>query len=421
MAELGPFEDAPVLAVAVSGGADSLALTLLADGWARERGGRAIGLTVDHGLRPGSAEEARRTGRWLEARAIEHHVLPWTGEKPRTGLQRRAREARYALLSAWCRDHGCLHLLTAHHRQDQAETVAIRQARQSGPAGLAAMPAIRELAGLRLLRPLLGIDKHRLEQCLRALGQPWHEDPSNTDPVFTRSRLRLEGLDVEALAAEAERRGRLRQAAERRAADALARHAIIDPAGFATLDAEGFGDLPADLAQDVLIRLLRTIGGSIYPPRSRALTRLLAAMRAAGTARPAAGTLASCCILLHRGRWLICREQRRAAPVPLVPGDPLHWQSRFLATLTLPVPGLALAALGNHPGIGAKTLIQKAEPRRLAGVVKAGLPAVWQGGALAAVPHLGLFAAALAPEAVELRFCPHFPLADAPFMPHISG
>ncbi|MEZ5930710.1 MAG: tRNA lysidine(34) synthetase TilS [Alphaproteobacteria bacterium] len=424
MAKLGPFEESPFLATAVSGGADSLALTLLADQWARARGGRVVGLTVDHGLRPDSAGEARQTGLWLRAHGIEHRILPWSGDKPVSGLQRHARDARYALLFAWCREHGCLHLLTAHHRQDQAETVAIRKARQSGGAGLAAMPAIRELSGLRLLRPFLGIDKARLEQSLRAIAQPWHHDPSNDDLRFTRSRLRREGLDVAALAAEAERQGLCRQAADRRAAVALARHAIIDPAGFATLDARGFDDLSADLARDVLIRLLQTIGGRPYPPRGEALGRLLSAMRGNEARAPgnaAAGTLAFCRILLRRGRWLICREQRPSAPLALQPGHLLRWEDRFLITLRLPIQGLALAPLGERPGHGTKTLIQKGKPRRLAGVVNATLPAIRQGQALVAIPHLGLFAANLAPEAVELRFCPALPLANAPFMPHISG
>jgi len=101
MAGLGPFEDRPTLAVAVSGGADSLCLALLAAEWARARGGRAVALTVDHRLRAGSRAEARQVATWLGARGIAHHCLAWTGDKPPSGVQAAARTARYRLLGQW--------------------------------------------------------------------------------------------------------------------------------------------------------------------------------------------------------------------------------------------------------------------------------------------------------------------------------
>src|SRR5689334_11789278 len=124
-----------------------MALMLLADRWARKRGGRAWGVTVDHGLRRDSAEEARIVASWLAARAIPHAVLRWTAAKPVSGTQEAAREARYDLLTAWCRSQGILHLLTAHHLEDQIETHLIRRCAGSGVDGLAGMSAVRELEG----------------------------------------------------------------------------------------------------------------------------------------------------------------------------------------------------------------------------------------------------------------------------------
>ena len=419
MTPLEPFEDCPVLAIAVSGGADSLALTLLADRWARALGGKVVGLTVDHGLRPESGDEARQTGSWLRARKIEHRILPWIGDKPDTGLQRRARDARYALLSDWCRRHRCLHLLTAHHRQDQAETVAIRKARQSGEAGLAGMAVVREMHGLRLLRPLLGIDKTRLEQTLRAAGQPWLDDPSNLDPTFTRNRLRAAGLNIKALADEAGRQGLRRQEADRRAANALIHGAIVDPAGFATLDPTAFDRLPSDLAADLLARLLLTIGGRVYPPRGMALSRLIDAMR---SERPASvRTLADCRIQTVRDRWLICREHVSSERLVLEPRRRRRWDDRFVTELRAEREDLAVAALGDKARHAKGTLIQKGKSRCLAGVIKSGLPAIWADERLMAVPHLGLYETSLAPEDVDLLFCPNTPLANAPFMPHITA
>src|SRR5262249_10518462 len=104
MAAVGPFETRPHLAVAVSGGSDSLALTLLAAAWARRRGGAMTAITVDHGLRAEAGGEARQVGRWLRARGIAHRILRWrpTGAMP-GGLQAAARAARYGLLADWCR------------------------------------------------------------------------------------------------------------------------------------------------------------------------------------------------------------------------------------------------------------------------------------------------------------------------------
>src|SRR5262245_21437394 len=159
MRPLGPFEAQPRLAVAVSGGSDSLALTLLLHDWARRQRGVLTALTVDHGLRPEAAAEARQVARWLRARGIRHRVLTWrpAGEARRGGLQAAARAARYRLLGAWCRANGVLHLALAHHREDQAETLLLRLARGSGLDGLAAMAAVSEREGVRLIRPLLAV------------------------------------------------------------------------------------------------------------------------------------------------------------------------------------------------------------------------------------------------------------------------
>lgn len=422
MEALGPFEDAPFLAIAVSGGADSLALTLLANRWARQRGGRVVGLTVDHGLRSGSTDEAHQTGQWLRGYDIEHQILTWTGEKPQSGLQHRAREARYAYLTDWCRRFHCLHLATAHHREDQAETVAMRKERQSGDVGLAAMAAIRELQGLRLLRPLLGINKSALEASLQAIAQGWIDDPSNASPAFTRNRLRQTGLDIDALSNEAELYGKRRASDDRRIAAALAHHVRLDPAGFARIERQDFLELPERDAIGLLVRLLITVGGRPYPPRKDALLRLLHTLRGTrptNSAKPSSGTLSGCRILKYRNAWLVCRERFTSPPLDLVPGQTLHWENHFKVTLNGPADRLAVEALGQRGRRAENTLILKGKSRTLPGAIKARLPSICRGGRLLAVPHLGLFSDELTPAMINLRFCPDLPLANAAFMPHI--
>jgi tRNA(Ile)-lysidine synthase len=403
------------VAVAVSGGPDSMCLCLLTVAWARVRGGEVSALTVDHGLRPTSASEARQVGDWLSHRGVDHHVLTWTGAKPATGIQEAAREARYRLLGDWCRAAGVLHLLLAHHRDDQAETVALRQARGSGTDGLAGMAAVRELTGLRLLRPLLGVPKARLLGTLHALGQPWLEDPSNVAPGYARSRLRLrDALDATRLARQAAEQGRLRAEKERRAASWLAAHARIDSAGFVILARDPLIEAPSDVRRRALRNSLRSIGGRDYPPREARLNRLLERLRA-GLGR--GSTLGGCRILPWRDALLICREpQAIEDEVLLAPGAPVLWDSRFRLELRGKAPPLVVRALG---GIGLRALRAWATPptgRTVPAPVRPGLPALWHGGELVAVPHLGVMEPTLARDAqVNVRFSPAWPLAGAPF------
>ncbi len=178
------------IAVAVSGGADSMALVLLADAWAKQHNGRIIALTVDHGLRPESATEADTVHSWLTQRKIEHHILRWEGDKPSSNLQSLAREARYALMTSWCKQHQITYLLTAHHQQDQAETVLLRLERGSGVDGLSGIPVQTERDGIILLRPLLLLTPEQLRLYLHEQNQNWIEDPSNQNTRFSRVRMR---------------------------------------------------------------------------------------------------------------------------------------------------------------------------------------------------------------------------------------
>jgi len=167
------------VAVAVSGGADSLCLALMV---AEAR--PTVCLTVDHGLRPEAANEAAMVHDFLARRGIEHETLEWEGEKPAANIQAVAREARYQLMTAWCRDKGIKWLLTAHHLDDQAETLLLRLARGSGVYGLAAMapvsnPPVGGGAPPRLARPFLDFPKARLVATLNAMAVDWVEDPSN--------------------------------------------------------------------------------------------------------------------------------------------------------------------------------------------------------------------------------------------------
>jgi tRNA(Ile)-lysidine synthase len=182
-----------VIVLAVSGGPDSLALLSLAAEWVARSGSDRPTIsvaTVDHGLRAQSADEARTVADIAAAFGLKHTTLLWTGAKPQSGMPNAARAARYALLDAFTRSiagDGRAALVTAHHLDDQAETVFMRLARGGGVAALAAMPSDRALSKtspVRLVRPLLGFSKSRLVATVARRGLEWVDDPTNSDQTF---------------------------------------------------------------------------------------------------------------------------------------------------------------------------------------------------------------------------------------------
>jgi tRNA(Ile)-lysidine synthase len=201
-----PLGEVKRLLVAVSGGPDSMALLHLAADWHRAGGSVICAATVDHGLRADARAEAEQVAQWCAALGVEHEILTWQGEKPHTRLQERARQARYDLLFAHAREIGADVVVTAHHADDQAETILFRLLRGSGIAGLAGMEATRAHADRRLARPLLGHTKAELVSLCETRRQAFFQDPSNQDPRFARTQLRQllpeleqEGLDRDAL------------------------------------------------------------------------------------------------------------------------------------------------------------------------------------------------------------------------------
>src|SRR5438105_3098189 len=281
---------APAIVLAVSGGPDSIALMWLAARWRRAlaRGPRLIAVTVDHGLRAEAAAEARQVKRLARSLNLPHRTLRWTGTKPKTGMPAAARAARYRLLVQAARANGATHVLTAHTRDDQAETLLMRMLRGSGIAGLAAMARESERDGLLLARPLLNVSKSQLIATLTKARINFADDPTNRDLNFTRPRIRAvlpvlaaEGGDtrnlarlasrlaranaaVEVLADGAERYRALRdrQAADAKGADAKRFAGGFDAKSFdiKSFDAKAFAALPEEIRLRLLLRAINRLG-----------------------------------------------------------------------------------------------------------------------------------------------------------------
>jgi tRNA(Ile)-lysidine synthase len=259
-----PLGRAKSLLIAVSGGPDSTALLLMAAEWAERRGKTRIeAATVDHGLRPESAKEAEAVAALCRELGIEHRTLFWKGAKPTTRLQERAREARYRLLVDCAKAIGADAILTAHHADDQAETVLFRLLRGSGVAGLRGMDAKTAREGVTIARPLIGMKKSDLVAFAQARGVPFVDDPSNADPRFARARLRAllarlgeEGLDAESLDRLARRARETEEALARLTAEVEARLGSE-----ATVDARALYAAPIAIVQRILARRIAAAGG----------------------------------------------------------------------------------------------------------------------------------------------------------------
>jgi tRNA(Ile)-lysidine synthase len=315
----------PCLVLAISGGPDSTALLVLAARWrtSLKTGPKLVAVTVDHGLRPESAREAKAAGRLARKLKVPHRTLPWTGRKPKSGLQAAARLARYRLLAKAAAQVGARHILTAHTRDDQAETLLIRLTRGSGLAGLAGMARISPVPaggdGLLLMRPLLDLPKARLLATLKAARIEFADDSSNRDPRFTRVRIRAllsaferEDLSAARLSVLARRLARANAAIEHAtgvAYEALqAKKPISDQAPL-EFDAAAFRRLPEEVALRLLGRAIAERGNEGIAELGK-LETLCAAVYAAPAA-PVRRTLAGALVTLKGNILLVERAPPR--------------------------------------------------------------------------------------------------------------
>ena len=361
----------PSLALAVSGGADSTALALLAKDYCQTRGGHVLALIVDHGLRSDSAQEACLTGDRLHGLGVASRILK-LDLVAGPAMQARARAARYQALAEAASAAGFIYLALGHHQADQYETVAMRLQRGGGGEGMAAWTARDNVV---FLRPLLGFPPTWLRAFLHEQGVAWVEDPSNQLRRFERVRIRQDQTGKPPIGA-AERVVR-----ERDAADFLACHATLYPEGYAVLTADSLPDAALGL-------LLRTIGGRLYAPNQEALRRLATGLRPAtlgGVRITSAGRLGA--------GWLLAREPAACAP-PVQAVDYARWDERF-TLLPSGVAGTSFGALGQDAALFK-------DYNRLPSLILKGLPALRNGHSEVVFP-------------APVRFTPPMPMLPRPF------
>lgn len=415
------------LAVALSGGADSTALALLARHW-RDAvpGRRLLALTVDHGLRAESLEEAKQVAKQCKTFDIPHRIISWeqTSQEPLSNLHHQAREARYHLMGEVCVEENISYLLTGHHLDDQAETVLLRLFRGSGVDGLAAMAEKAlypvELVGgkVELIRPLLSFPKEMLVEYLRYQKVEWIEDPSNHHPRFARTQIRAlleslgeeRALTVNRLSDTAMRMARVKSYLETQTDAAMAGCVRWHEEGYASLNRVAFSTLHEEIGLRVLSHVLCTLGGHSYRLRMEKLDRAYQYLLESENGQ--AITLAGCVLLPsqkkgEKGRVLILRElEAISGSVPIIPGHQVQWDNRFLCEIRPPLEAriTQIQALGKE---GYERLLQAKAvdthtillPKRLIYT----LPALVSLETVLAVPHIGYYAQGISRDMIHIR------------------
>ncbi|MEQ3624833.1 MAG: tRNA lysidine(34) synthetase TilS [Celeribacter sp.] len=369
-----PETRAGPIAVAVSGGSDSLGLLHALRDWARAQADppALVAVTVDHGLRPAAAEEALRVSSICIPLGIPHDVLRWDDWDGAGNLQDQARRARYRLIGDWAQQAGIAHVALGHTRDDNIETFLMGLSRGAGLDGLSGMRRRFIRNAVEFHRPLLNTTRSALRQMLEARGQDWIDDPSNEDPRFDRVRLRqaLATLDLplDQLARSIENLNATRRDLGDELDARIGAACRMDGPDL-LIPWDAFATLSPEFRRRTLNAALRLISGAEYPPRARQLARLLDGR--SGDAATLHG-----CVITPGHDWLRIAREPAAVAGHRAPHSAL-WDRRWrVAGRTKPAQAPEIRALG------AEGLQQCGDLWRVTGVPRSSLmasPALWEG------------------------------------------
>jgi len=270
-------------ALAVSGGSDSLCLAYFAKMYSSEFGNKIHVLIVDHNLRKESHQEALKVKTILGQRRILSKILSWKGKVPKSNIQKKARDLRYAMLSNYCLKNKIKYLVTAHHEDDQIENFFIRLLRGSGLTGLSSMSVKAKYNNnLKIIRPLLSLEKKDLKYVTLNYFKTYIKDPSNKNEKFLRVRIRKyrknmekEGLDTRKIIKTVDNLVSANQAINFYKNKALYKHASFVSKNKCLINKKIFSDEAGEIIFKSFSDILSLVSGTYYPPRSKKVINLI--------------------------------------------------------------------------------------------------------------------------------------------------
>ncbi len=373
------LDGVPRVALAVSGGSDSLAMMYLVDDWAKTclHAPQLFIISVDHGLRPEAAGECALVAAWSKTLGLAHTTLRWEGAKPNSGVQAKARTARYDLMSTWCLENDVSVLLTAHTADDQAETVVMRQQRTSSAKSLSGIWPERDWKGVRILRPLLLLRRQELRDYVTQHGEQWIDDPSNVDMRYERVRIREQlagNVEAAALASQFLLDSFLNQTS---ASEWLRDFVETAETGMLTFQLDQFAKLNVQARDEALGFLLRICGLELLPDLRKRKALLSWLEDEKGNRR----TLGVAVFAKRGTQVLVGREPGRILDdvVVIPPQGEVKWDRRFL--VRGPVGARVRAA---------RHFAQVPRRRDIPAFVNAGLPVVCDENGVLAAPFHGI-------------------------------
>ena len=328
------FENKALIGICVSGGPDSLALTILMNNWIKEKNYSLVMLHFNHKLRKTSDKEAQLVERLANNLCIKFKSFNWLGKKPNSGVMKTARDIRYQTFFEYCKKNNIIHLMTAHHLDDLIETYFMRLQRDFSTIGLSSIPKKFNNKNLVIYRPLLRFQKKRLIATCKYSNIEWIKDKSNEDTRFERVRARnyLHRNNLISKRLEKDLKEQINQnnKLENQIGKFFLRNLKILEFGVFELNYEKFKMISINLKIEILKKILVTCSGRIYPPRQKSLKILI---KKIFNSKISNNTLHGCMIKKIKTNIIFFKEfkniKKKQSDICINAGENFHWDNRF--------------------------------------------------------------------------------------------
>ena len=379
------------IALAVSGGADSIALTYLANKFKNQFNYNLIAFTLDHQLRKESAKETIFVKNLMNKLKIKHYSLVWREEKPTTKIQETARIARYNILGEACRNNNIKYIFLGHHADDQLETFIIRLYAKSGLDGLSCMKEMTRIltnsGSINLVRPLLKYRKKALKNICNINKLKWIEDPSNSDMKYLRSKTRKLLLNTnvyEDFTNSIQVFRKLSINISNIINNFIKDDIKFNDLGVCKLSMYKFIELPSIFQIKVLNYLIRIIGGKKYPRKNKILNNLLRNLLSKKCKNT---TVGGAYIRITENDIILSRQLDNSIKTNNLNNYATLWDRRFMVINKTTKNHLTVGALGEKDYLLMIKLNKIQKPSINFSVIKT-IPAIRVLEEVVSVPHL---------------------------------